>query len=133
MARLLGCGIDDEEFNRFSRHLDLQHGVSGFLEMVFTREEISRNMAVLPHLTFPLAFSCKEAVFKAFGRSWTNSPLAWKDIEVIFNDQDDLTDHEVRLGGAAAQMFRAMGGDDIESSFEIGQDYVVFEVLFIPR
>jgi phosphopantetheine--protein transferase-like protein len=131
MERIIRCGIDIEEPDRFSRHLASWDGTSGFLDMIFTAEEISRNGARRPHLTFPLAFSCKEAVFKALGRSWTNSKVSWKDIEVIFNREDDLADHEVRLRGAAKEMFDELGCGRIESSLEVHPGFVIAEVLFI--
>jgi phosphopantetheine--protein transferase-like protein len=131
MGRVLGCGIDIEELDRFSQHVSFRDGVPGFLAMVFTEEEISRNREVQPQLTFPLAFSCKEALFKAFGKSWTNSPLSWKDIEVIFKDGDGKLEYQIRLNGYASQLFKEMGCVRMESSFEFDDEIVVFEVLFL--
>lgn len=131
METVLGCGIDIEEPARFEKFLSSQHGPSGFLKMVFSADEISRNREFNPQLTFPLGFSCKEAVFKALGRSWTNSAISWKDIQVIFRGNEDIKDYEIRLSGTALAMYQGMGCRRLESSFEIGKNFISFEVLLL--
>jgi len=131
VVRAIGCGIDIEEFNRFGKHISFRDGVPAFLAMVFTEAEISRNRDHSPELTFPLGFSCKEAVFKAFGRSWTNSAISWKDIEVIFKGNGDIPDYEIRLGGVALEMFNGMGCRRLESSYEMGKKFIIFEVILV--
>lgn len=131
MGRLLGCGIDIEEPERFRKYFPLQETIPGLFRMVFTEAEISRNRDLSPHLTFPLGFSCKEAVFKAFGRSWTNSRITWQDIELVFNDDHNLQDYRIELGGYARELYEAMGCRKIESSYEINQGFIVFEVMIL--
>lgn len=131
MDRVIGCGVDIEEPDRFHKYLDFRDGVPGFIELVFTAEEISRNRDISPHITFALGFSCKEAVFKAFGRSWTHSAIDWKDIELVFHDTENLDDHEVRLGGYARDLYEARGCRKMESFFEISQGFIVFGVLLL--
>ena len=131
MDRIIGCGVDIEEPVRFEKYLKSGEGVSGFLKMVFTPEEIARNRALSPHLSFPLGFSCKEAVFKAFGRSWTNSAIDWKDVELIFGGGRDLSDYQVRLSGYAKTLFEEMGCTRLDSSFEYHRTHVIFQVFLI--
>jgi phosphopantetheine--protein transferase-like protein len=131
MDRVLGCGIDIEEFDRFRKYFPLEDEVPDLFRMVFTEEEISCNSEISPHLTFLVAFSCKEAVFKAFGRSWTNSGLDWKEIEIIFNNECDLKDHDIRLGGYAKELFDEMGCTAIQTHVEFNEEFVVSEVLFL--
>ena len=131
MEKVRGCGIDIEEFDRFRKYFPLEDEVPDLFRMVFTEEEISRNRKILRHITFLMAFSCKEAVFKAFGRSWTNSRLDWREIEIIFKDQDDLNNYEIRLDGYAKLLFDEMGCTRLESSFEYDDEFVVSEVLFL--
>lgn len=99
--------------------------------MIFTEDEIGRNRKISPELTFPLAFSCKEAVFKALGRSWSNSDISWKDIELIFKDERNLNDFEVRLSGYAKVLLEEKSCKEVRASFDISPDYVIFEVLLM--
>ena len=131
MDSIVACGVDIEELARFDKYLEYLDGVPGFLGLVFTGEEIVQNISLSPHLSFPLGFSCKEAVFKAFGKSWTNSPIGWKDVELFFDDPENLEDCEVRLSGYAKTLFEEMGCTKLEVSFECHETYVLFEVFLI--
>ena len=84
MAEVIGCGIDIEELNRFTKHISDSKNIRSFANLVFSETEIETNLQLSPEYTFPLGFSCKEAFFKALGVSWTNSKISWKDIELLF-------------------------------------------------
>lgn len=127
MSRVIGCGIDIEELARFQKHLPVKTGIRGFWQMVMTEAEIENNLHIAPHLTFPLSFSCKEAAFKAFGMSWTNSRISWQDIGIFFSDPDDLTQYTIRLNGYALALYNEMGCTEIESSFECTEDFILFQ------
>jgi phosphopantetheine--protein transferase-like protein len=129
MGKILGCGIDIEELARFERLIPSPDEVPGFSRLVFTEKEMETNRRIRPDLTFPLAFSCKEAFFKAFGVSWTNSSISWKDIELIFNDEDDLEDYSINLGGYAEDLFHKMKCSTFDTNLKIADQYVIFEVL----
>ncbi|MBW6460656.1 MAG: 4'-phosphopantetheinyl transferase superfamily protein [Bacteroidales bacterium] len=131
MSRIIGCGIDIEELDRFQKHLPVETNSRGFWQMVMTEAEIDNNLHIAPHLTFPLSFSCKEAAFKAFGMSWTNSRISWKDIGIFFTDPDDLSQHIIRLNGYALELFHEMGCKGIESSFECKEDFILFQVFLL--
>lgn len=132
MATVIGCGIDIEEIGRFDRLIPSGSEVPGFSRTVFTDAEIENNRRVRPHLTFPLAFSCKEAFFKAFGMSWSNSPMTWKDIEIIFQDENDLEEYSINLYGWALELSNK-NTCRFETSFEVKEDHVVFHVLLFSK
>jgi len=131
MNKIAGIGIDIEEPVRFINHLPTGSEISGLIKDAFTEDEIEHNRLNHPHLTFPLGFSCKEAFFKAFGISWTNSPISWHDIEIIFGNPANLYDYSIRLGGYARELFDKMQCKRFESSFEINGSSVVFMVFLI--
>lgn len=129
MGEIAGIGIDIEELSRFSKYLQVDDKVPGFYRMVFSDEEISLNRNFLPHLTFPLAFSCKEAMFKALGRSWTNSEISWKEIELIFQDKNQPEKYSIRLTGYALERFKALKCNKIDSSFTYNGEHVIFQII----
>lgn len=129
MEKIVGCGIDIEEFDRFKKFIPTRSVIHELTNLVYSDSEIITNQKISPHLTFPLAFSCKEAFFKAFGVSWTNSPITWKDIEMIFQDKKDIQRYSIRLSGYARELFKKLNCSRFETSMEIGKDFVIFEVL----
>ena len=142
MGKVIGCGIDIEELNRFEKLIPAHPDRSGFISLVYSDDEICSNSNILPHMTFPLAFCCKEAFFKAFGKSWFNSPISWKEIELFFNmplkDSVDeplglLNSHSVRLSGHALELYRCMSCVSYETSLAMTSEYVSFEVLLISE
>lgn len=131
MSEVLGCGIDIEELSRFKSKIPSGSETGGFVEMVYTPGEIARNLQNHPDLTFPLCFSCKEAFFKAFGVSWMNSGISWKDIELLFLNSQDLKDYKIKLKGYAKKLFLKKKCRKIDSYFEYTDVYVVFEVILL--
>lgn len=129
MSEIAGCGIDIEELARFSRHLPVNESIPDLWHMISTEEEISINRQFSPHVSFPLSFSCKEAMFKALGRSWTNSNISWKEIELIFQDHQLGGDFLIRLSGHALARYRALNCTRIESAFSFTDDYVIFQII----
>jgi phosphopantetheine--protein transferase-like protein len=129
MDMIAGCGIDIEELARFARHIPGKEQIPGFCHLIFSEDEIECNRHMLPYLTFPLAFSCKEAMFKALGKSWTNSSISWKEIEIFFQDDKNLEEYTIRLKGHALELFNEMNCREIESSFICNNDYVIFQVI----
>jgi len=132
MNRIAGCGIDIEELSRFRHLIPGPGGIPGFSRLVFTENEIENHLIIHPEITFPLSFSCKEAFFKAYGMSWSNSPISWKDIETIFHDEDDLGNYRINLYGYALALFREKF-EGFETSFEIKNEHVLFQVLLFSR
>jgi len=131
MNEVLGCGIDIEEFIRFQKHIPGQDAASGFFQLVCSEAEISCNINLLPHLTFPISFSCKEACFKAFGVSWNNSRISWKDIEIFFSNENDLREHSIRLSGYALELFNERKCRKIESYLKYNDDYLIFQIILL--
>ncbi|MFH1319106.1 MAG: 4'-phosphopantetheinyl transferase superfamily protein [Bacteroidota bacterium] len=129
--KIFGCGIDIEEINRFKKHLQTHISLSPLIKDVFTNQEIKINLSFNKSICFPLGFSCKEAVFKALGVSWTNSPILWKEIELLFLKKDNLTQHNIRLSGYAKKLFLSQNCNKIDSSFEYNNDFVMFQVVLL--
>jgi phosphopantetheine--protein transferase-like protein len=131
MKEVLGCGIDIEEFVRFKNIIPTKSVITGFAELVFTPSEMACNLIINPGLTFPLCFSCKEAFFKALGLSWTNSKISWKDIELLFKNENDLHDYSIRLQGYAKKIYNKKKCRSIESLFEYTNKYLIFQVILL--
>jgi phosphopantetheine--protein transferase-like protein len=131
MNEIIGCGIDIEELSRFKKHLPAETTDTGFLQLIYTEAEIKCNSNILPHLTFPIGFSCKEACFKAFGVSWTNSRISWKDIEIFFSNENDLQEYSIHLNGYALELFNEKKCAKIESYLEYNADYVIFQIILL--
>jgi phosphopantetheine--protein transferase-like protein len=131
MKEVLGCGIDIEEPARFRKKIPKPGHTTSFVRLVYTDSEIEHNLKSCPALSFPLGFSCKEAFFKSFGLSWTNSSLSWKDIELLFSDTNDLQQYEIRLSGYAKELFRKKKCRSFESFLEYTPDYVMFQVVLL--
>ncbi|MBN1413757.1 MAG: 4'-phosphopantetheinyl transferase superfamily protein [Bacteroidales bacterium] len=131
MKEVMGCGIDIEEIGRFKTKIPARANTGGFADLVYTASEITRNLNIHPGLTFPLCFSCKEAFFKAFGVSWINSRISWKDIELLFNDRNNLRDYSIQLSGYAKELFHIRKCCNMESDLEYNRRYVVFQVVLL--
>jgi phosphopantetheine--protein transferase-like protein len=131
MKEVLGCGIDIEELIRFETNIPTRTNIPGFAQMVYTPSEIAYNLDIYPGLTFPLCFSCKEAFFKALGVSWTNSSISWKDIELLFKNENNLHDYSIKLNGYAEELYREKKCCSIESYLEYTNTYVIFQVILL--
>jgi len=129
MDEPVSCGIDIEEINRFKKFITFPDKVEPFISTVFTSEEINHSIDFGTLLPFALGFSCKEAVFKAFGISWTNSPIKWQEVELVFPEKGNIQKYELRLNGFAKELFKTKGFVSFESSFEYTKDFVVFKFL----
>ena len=127
---IYGCGVDIEEIGRFTKHLDLSESPPSFISDVFTQKEISINKTHLEKLRFPLGFSCKESIFKAFGISWTNSPISWKDIELIFQSKE-IKDYRIELNGYAKDLFERESIQRIDSNIAYNETFVMFQTVMI--
>lgn len=125
---VVACGIDIEELNRFDKHL-AHFPQSLFVSHVLSEAEILNYLQFNPAHCLPLAFCCKEAVFKALGNTWTTSPIDWKDIELLFHDFPEVKDFEIRLSEYARGMMTSLGANQMISSYNIHSDHLVFEVI----
>ena len=127
---IYGCGVDIEEINRFTKHINLFEAPPSFISDVFSEKEIAINKSYLKELRFPLGFSCKESAFKAFGISWTNSPISWKDIELVFQS-NEIKDYRIALNGYAKELFDQENLKRIDSSVAFNETYVMFQIVLI--
>lgn len=131
MKEVVGCGIDIEEIKRFRFKIPNPLKNTGFSDLVYTPSEIAANLDINPGLTFPLCFSCKEAFFKAFGVSWTNSKISWKDIELVFESKTDLNKYSIRLNGYARELYDEKKCSAMESSLEYTDTWVMFQIVLL--
>src|SRR5512138_674565 len=129
MKEVVGCGIDIEEIKRFNFKIPAPLNNTGFADLVYTPSEIAANLDINPGLTFPICFSCKEAFFKAFGVSWTNSKISWKDIELVFESKTDLHKYSIRLNGYASELYKEKKCSAMDSSLEYTDTWVMFQIV----
>ncbi len=80
---IFGVGIDHIEVERVKKSVDT---VEGFLEKVFTRNEIDNcETRKTKHQCYAARFAAKEAMMKALGTGWQNG-VSFTDIEIA-NDE----------------------------------------------
>lgn len=123
-----GCGIDTEERYRFEKHIR-EINSSDFISTVFSAAEIENFTQNDSFLAVPLAFCCKEAIFKALGNSWTTSSIDWKDIEIFFLENPSKKNYKIHLRGTAEEMLKEKGNPRIISDYEFNKDFVSFEII----
>ena len=125
---IVGCGIDTEEKSRFSKHLS-NFEKSEFISMVFTEGEKENFLDFDPELCVPIAFSFKEAMFKALGNTWTTSAIDWKDMEIKFLSSPQEKNYELSFSGVASEMLESLGNPNIISSFDFNDKYSTFDII----
>jgi holo-[acyl-carrier protein] synthase len=105
---LIGTGIDIVEVGRIERMLSRQK--QKFLDRVFTKAEVEHCMKkAQPAMHLAARFAAKEAVAKALGTGFSKS-VRMRDIEVL---ADDKGPPRVKLYGAAAKRYDALGGANV--------------------
>ena len=129
MSQIFGCGVDIEELSRFGKHTEQNEYC--LIKDVCTQREID-NLGRDERLRLALSFSCKEAFFKALGVSWTNSPISWKDIELLFRGPR-LNSYEVVLHGYAEELLLKNKAGIGEMSFDVNDEFVLFEVVLLKQ
>ncbi len=125
---VVGCGIDTEEKYRFTKHIK-SFKKSDFLKLVFSQKELDNFYKYGLSLCVPIAFCCKEAVFKALGDSWTTSPMTWKDISITFNSEPLNKEYHISLHNQAKETYELLGSPKILSDYSCYEDHVTFEII----
>jgi phosphopantetheine--protein transferase-like protein len=129
MNKVFGCGLDIEELSRFDKHLE--NGPFSLMEDICTRGELN-NPCEDKKVRLALSFSCKEAFFKAFGVSWTNSTISWKDIELLFNGPR-FDSYKVHLHNHAKNILIKNKACIGEISFDFNDEFVLFQVVLVKH
>ncbi len=120
---IFGCGIDIEEIDRFDKHYFEKGRLSDLVYDLFTSKEIE-NFSVFGKEAFLKGFCFKEAFYKALN----NNDIDFKDIEIIFTNEDDF---EILKSNKINNIFRQLKITDIVASSQINEQYAVFKVLLI--
>jgi holo-[acyl-carrier protein] synthase len=111
MMRIVGIGTDIVECVRIAKMIE-RHGEL-FLERVYTPREVqycSQRKAATQH--YAGRWAAKEAVLKALGTGWARG-IQWTDIEVC---NDNGGKPRIELGGAARELCRELGIDEVQIS-----------------
>lgn len=129
-ADIINIGTDVEEICRFHKHFDEQGRPDQLILDIYTEEEIKRNSQI-PNkvLCFSAGFSCKEAVFKALGRSWMNAMIGWQDIELLFEADHDLKNFKIRVSPVIWSLISQAGASNIVGRLHFNDEYVTFDVV----
>ena len=127
MYEVFGCGIDVEELARFDKLID--NDDYSLMEDICTRREID-NICGDKRVRFALSFSCKEAFFKALRMSWTNSDVFWKDIELLFHD-NDFNHYKVHLYNYAKDILVKNNAAIGETFLDFNEEFVLFQVVLV--
>ena len=122
---IIGCGIDIEEIDRFDKHYFEKGRLSNLIYDLFTSKEIE-NFSVFGKEAFLKGFCFKEAFYKALN----NSDVDFKDIEIIFTNDDDF---EILKSNKINDIFRQLKITDIVASSQINEQYAIFKVLLIKN
>ncbi len=125
-----GCGVDTEEWQRFEKHLrHFPH--SPFVKMVLSPAERENYQNYPAELCLPISFCCKEAAFKALGSSWTNSPIQWQDIHLLFHAHPHKKDYSIKFSGHARHIYNALQAQNLQSDYHLAAHYITFEILLL--
>jgi phosphopantetheine--protein transferase-like protein len=122
---IIGCGIDIEEIDRFDKHYFEKGRLSNLVYDLFTSKEIE-NFSIFGKEAFLKGFCFKEAFYKAIN----NNDIGFKDIEIIFTNEDDF---EILKSNKINNIFRKLKITDITASFKVNEQYVIFKVLLIKN
>lgn len=128
---LIGCGIDIEEINRFSKYFANKDDSEAFFNFVYSEEELKNYRKYSAEICLPLSFTCKEAFFKALGISWNNSPIDWKDIQLHFNGPVDTNKPVIKTFGYAKKILNQKKVNKIDFDFTINENYSYFEIILL--
>jgi holo-[acyl-carrier protein] synthase len=105
---VVGNGIDLVEVERIEKLVSRQK--EKFLQRVYTPEEVDFCMKkARPAIHFAARFAAKEAVAKALGTGFSKG-IRMRDIEVVSTAAGPP---QVRLSGAAAKLYDALGGKKV--------------------
>ncbi len=122
---VFGCGIDIEEIDRFNKHYFEKGRLSDLVYDIFTTKEIE-NFSVFGKEAFLKGFCFKEAFYKAIH----NPEIGFKDIEIIFSDEDKFEIYPTKL---TYQYFKEYNITDIHANFHISDQYVIFKVILLYK
>jgi holo-[acyl-carrier protein] synthase len=120
---ILGNGIDIVEVERIERLISRQK--EKFLERVYTQDEVDYCMKkAQPAIHFACRFAAKEAVAKALGTGFSKG-VRMRDIEVVSTGGSP----QVKLHGAAARLYDALGGKKIFLSLAHTAEQAIAQVI----
>ena len=60
-----------------------------------------------------------------------NSNISWKDIELLFMDENNIYNYRIRLSGYAKELYKKMKCRRIDSQIEFTDEFVVFQVVLV--
>ena len=127
--KILGCGIDIIDIQRVNKYLGEYTFDFPFKESVFTKSELKHVGLADANTFFPISFSCKEAVFKAFGVSWTHYPLEWSDVEWGSSNKNLP---QINLYGYFLKRYNEMKINKINFDFHYPEkDLLFFKVILL--
>lgn len=118
-----GCGIDIEEIERFNKHYFENGRLSDLIYDLFTSKEIE-NFSVFGKEAFLKGFCFKEAFYKAVN----NSDIDFKDIEIIFSDDQNF---EILKSKKVEQLFQTNKIVKLEAEVEISKQYALVRVVLV--
>ena len=127
--KVFGCGVDVEELSRFDKYI--RNDDSSLMKDICTERELTNGDGD-KRVSFALRFSCKEAFLKAFGVSWTNSNICWKDIELLFRGPV-FDSYSVHLHGYAKEFLLRNKVAIGEMSFDFNNEFVLFQVVLLKE
>lgn len=122
---VIGTGIDIIEISRIEQAIERNGEL--FLRRIFTPAEQAYCQArQLSAIHYAGRFAAKEAAFKALGTGWAGK-IRWVDVEV---EPSNPGPPKLKLAGAAADQFQAMGATKAHLSISHSRDYAVAMVIF---
>ncbi len=121
---IVGSGIDIAEVDRVRQAIE-RYG-DRFVNRVFTPVEVAYCLRhANRYERFAARFAAKEAGMKALGVGWRRG-VTWHDLEV---SNAPGGKPELKISGKAAEICRALGGQNIVLSLTHSAAYAVAQVL----
>ena len=129
---IYGVGVDIEDHRRFEKYISSNDGLEHLLP-IYSQKELYNYSQFNSHLCYALSFSCKEAVFKAFGQDWGEECM-WNDIELIFNESPEKGKAKVFFNGYAKQIIREQRiSDSVDIEYRIDESKVIFQSILLCK
>ncbi|MEE4198181.1 MAG: 4'-phosphopantetheinyl transferase superfamily protein [Bacteroidales bacterium] len=119
--KVLGCGIDIEETDRFNKHYFDKGKLSDLIYDLFTSREIE-NFSLFGKQAFLKGFCFKEAFYKAFNSDYYD----WKDVEIIFTAEQEF---DLFFSVKLESLLKEHLAGNIVADFSETADYVLFKVI----
>ena len=129
---IYGIGVDIEDHRRFEKYINSGDGLEHLLP-IYSANELQNYSQYKSSICYALSFSCKESVFKAFGKNWDDGCIL-SDIELIFLDYPERNRAQINFRGHAKQLIEKENlMESIFFKYHIDKTKVIFQSILLCK